>query len=248
MDFQPESHPDHSAWAEMLARIAEKNGRLGDLVTKRWPPRSGLAILAELERERGRIARELHAGAGQPLAGIKLHLEILDGFSGGMPASARNAIGRLQTLADQALGQVRAVSHRLHPPDWQELTMEQAMAALIESSGLRGSLQLAEDIRPLPVEPAHGIKIQMYRCAQECISNIIRHSRATEAGISLISEGDRMVLTVTDNGRGFEPGAGKAGIGLRALSASAASMGGSSRIDSSHAGTRIVVSLPFDED
>ena len=247
MHYQPNFHPD-GAWAEMLARVADKNSRLGDLVTKRWPPRSGTAILTELERERSRIARELHAGAGQPLAGIKLHLEMLDEYAAAMPDSARNAIGRLQTLADQALGQVRAVSHRLHPPDWQELTMEQAMAALIESSGLSGSLRIVQDLRPLSAEPSHGTKVQMYRCAQECISNVIRHSAATEASISLIPEGDCLVLTVSDNGRGFEPGAGKTGIGLRALAENAASMGGSSRIASGPEGTRIVVSLPFNED
>ncbi len=80
MDIQPhvpQRYPDHGAWAEMLAEIHDKNTKLGELVSKRWPRRSGTAILTELERERSRIARELHAGAGQPLAGIKLHLEIL---------------------------------------------------------------------------------------------------------------------------------------------------------------------------
>ena len=61
----PASHyPDHRAWAEMLAGFAEKNARLSDIVAKRCPVRSGPALLTELERERSRIARELHAGAG----------------------------------------------------------------------------------------------------------------------------------------------------------------------------------------
>ena len=172
--------PDYGAWAEMLAVIYEKNVRLGDLISKRWPPRSGTALLTELERERSRIARELHAGAGQPLAGIKLHLELLEECASAIPDSAgldsvRVTIGRLQTLAEQALSQVRAVSHRLHPPEWQEMTLDQAMESLVESSGLSRSLGLTRDIRPLPEEPSHGVKVQMYRCAQECISNIIRH-------------------------------------------------------------------------
>jgi signal transduction histidine kinase len=235
MDHRPRvanHYPDYQAWAEMLAGFSEKNVRLGNLVAKRWPSRSGSAIFTELERERSRIARELHAGAGQPLAGIKLHLEILDeciswlasrapkdsdpADSGRMEAM-RTTLGRLQTLAEQALGQVRAVSHRLHPPDWQEMTMEQAMESLIESSGLNGSLRLTWVFRPLPEEPSHGVKVQMYRCAQECISNIIRHSGATEAAISLVGEEGRLVLTVTDNGRGFDSRAKYSGIGLRAM-------------------------------
>src|SRR5580658_8136461 len=169
-------YPDYRAWSEMLAGVAEKNARLSDLVAKRCPPRSRAALLTELERERSRIARELHAGAGQPLAGIKLHLEILEQNAAGLPDAARDTIGRLHTLADQALGQVRAVSHRLHPPDWQEMPIEQALDLLLDTSGLSGSCRLARDFRPLPEEPSHSMKVQIYRCAQECISNIIRHS------------------------------------------------------------------------
>lgn len=256
-------YPDYRAWAEMLAGFSEKNAKLGNLVAKRWPSRSGSALFTELERERSRIARELHAGAGQPLAGIKLHLEILDectsGLANGTPKGTdgadsdrvetiRTTIGRLQTLAEQALGQVRAVSHRLHPPDWQEMKMEQAMESLIESSGLNGSLRLTRDFRPLPEEPSHGVKVQMYRCAQECISNIIRHSGATEAIISLAGEEGRLVLTVTDNGRGFDTGEKNSGIGLRAIGENAASLGGTSRVASGPTGTRIVVSLPYAAD
>jgi signal transduction histidine kinase len=252
MDLGPGTnyqYPDNGAWAEMLAGVYEKNVRLSDVISKRWPPRSGTALLTELERERSRIARELHAGAGQPLAGIKLHLEILDQCTSAIPDStsldsARVTIGRLQTLADQALSQVRAVSHRLHPPEWQEMTMNQAMESLVESSGLSRSLKLTRDLRPLPDEPSHGVKVQMYRCAQECISNIIRHSGATEASVSLVAEDGRLVLTIADNGRGFDTAAKNFGIGLRAIAENAASMGGNSKINSDAQGTRIVVSLP----
>jgi two-component system NarL family sensor kinase len=252
--YNASSHyPDHGAWAEMLAGVFEKNARLSDVVAKRWPPRRGMALLTELERERSRIARELHAGAGQPLAGIKLHLEILDECASAMPDSAnmdsvRVTIGRLQTLAEQALGQVRAVSHRLHPPEWQEMTIGQAMEWLLESSGLSSSLALKKDFHPLPEEPSHSVKVQMYRCAQECISNIIRHSGATEATISLFAEDGRLVLTVTDNGNGFDPAARNYGIGLRAIGENAALIGGTSRITSGAEGTRILVSLPLAAD
>jgi signal transduction histidine kinase len=206
-----------------------------------------------LERERSRIARELHAGAGQPLAGIKLHLEILDKCTSAIQETegadaARRTIGRLQTLAEQALSQVRAISHRLHPPEWQEMPLNQALEDLAESSGLNGSLKFSLDLRPLPVEPSHGVKVQMYRCAQECISNITRHSGATEVSISLAPSDGRIVLTVRDNGRGFDTSVKKAGIGLRAITENAASMGGSSTIKSSTGDTIIIVSLPTTAD
>ncbi len=242
-------YPDFGAWTEMLSSISDKNARLSELVTRRWPKRTGTALLSELERERSRIARELHAGAGQPLAGIKLHLEALDGFTGEMSESARTTIGRLQTLADQALGQVRAVSHRLHPPEWQEMKLVEAMESLTDLSSLGTSLALTKDLPALTKEPSHDVKIQIYRCTQECLSNIIRHSGATQASISLAEKDGQLVLTVADNGRGFDAEArksGSAGIGLRAIAENAASAGGTSRITSGPDGTRIDVSIPLD--
>ena len=249
-------YPDYGAWAEMLAELHDKNTKLSELVSKRWPPRSGAAILSELERERTRIARELHAGAGQPLAGIKLHLEILDkctsaieeGEGAESANAARQTIERLHTLAEQALSQVRAISHRLHPPEWQEMTLHQALRDLVEPSGLNGSLKFSLDLQPLPVEPSHGVKVQMYRCAQECISNITRHSGATEASLSVAARDGQIVLTVRDNGHGFDASSKHAGIGLRAIAENAASMGGTSSIRSDAEGTIIVVSLPATAD
>ncbi|HVY92372.1 MAG TPA: sensor histidine kinase [Bryobacteraceae bacterium] len=246
-------YPDSGAWAEMLAEICDKNARLSEVVSHKWPSRRNSApLLAELERERSRIARELHAGAGQPLAGIKIHLEILEEFAAAIPDaatmdSARMTIDRLQTLAEQALGQVRAVSHRLHPPEWQEMTLDKALESLVDSSGLAG-LRLTKSLPALQEEPSHAAKVQIYRCAQECISNIVRHSGATEASISLRAEEGNVVLTVIDNGRGFDTGAKSAGIGLKAISENAQSLGGTARITSSAAGTRIVVKIPRSAD
>jgi two-component system NarL family sensor kinase len=237
-------HPDFRAWTEMLAGISEKNGRLSDLVAKRWPKRSGAALLSELERERSRIARELHAGAGQPLAGIKLHLEALGECSETWPDAAQLTLRRLQGLAEEALGQVRAVSHRLHPPAWQEMKMQDAMESLIEASGLAGSLRLTRSFPALKEEPTHAVKVQMYRVAQECISNVIRHAHATEAAIVLCAKGGTLVLAVTDNGKGFDTELRTGGIGLRAIREHAAALGGRASIDSGPGGTKIVVSLP----
>jgi len=242
-------YPDGGAWAEMLAEICDKNTRLSDAVSQKWPARKNSApLLAELERERSRIARELHAGAGQPLAGIKIHLEILEECAFAVDDSTkmdsvRTTIGRLQTLAEQALGQVRAVSHRLHPPAWQQMTLNKALESLVDSSGLTG-LKLTKSLATLDEEPAHAAKVQIYRCAQECISNIVRHSGATEASISLRAEGGNVVLTITDNGHGFDTGATSGGIGLKAIAENAHSLGGAARITSSAAGTRIVVKIP----
>ena len=205
-------------------------------------------MTAELERERSRIARELHAGAGQPLAGIKVNLELLDGWSASMPESARFALSRARILTEAALEQVRAVSHRLHPPEWQDLTTEQALRKLVEASGVAYRFETAIDIPHLPKEPGHAIKVALYRCAQECIANIFRHSEASRVEFVLAPGGERVELRVSDNGKGFAAGTPAGGIGLETIREHAAGLGGFVRIDTGSHGTTIAVSLPADED
>jgi two-component system NarL family sensor kinase len=209
-------------------------------------------LMAELERERSRIARELHAGAGQPLAGIKINLELLDGCSASMPETAQYALSRVRLLTDAALEQVRAVSHRLHPPEWQELTTEQALRQLVEASGISGRFETAIEIGHLPNEPGHAAKVALYRCAQECIANIFRHSQASHVEFALAAAGDRVELRVSDNGKGFAARSASGGIGLQTIREHAALLGGIVRIasgsDGELRGTTITVSLPLAED
>lgn len=233
----------------MLSMIGQKNSRLFDFLkhdlgeTPRIPRPN---IMFELERERSRIARELHAGAGQPLAGIKLNLEMLDSCAAGLPQAGRDALARLQTLAEQALDQVRAVSHNLHPPDWQGLTTAEALRYLVQSSGLRVRLQVETDIQSLPAEPSHAVKIALYRCAQECISNVLRHSGATRLALSFESAGEVAELRVEDNGRGFPARpTGRTGIGLVAIREHAEGLGGTCTISSGPQGVAIRVRLPL---
>jgi signal transduction histidine kinase len=245
---------DMAVWADMLYMIGEKNNRLYGLLARNARPRaaapgsSGRSIVHELERERSRIARELHAGAGQPLAGIKLNLEMLVDCAAVLPEAGREALDRLQTLASQALEQVRSVSHSLHPPDWQGLTTEDALRYLIQSSGLAGRLEVKTHI-DLPVEPSQTAKIAIYRCAQECISNVVRHSGATRFAVSVTLAGPAVELRLEDNGRGFplEAAANK-GIGLVAIREHAEALGGVCNISSNADGVRICVQLPLSAD
>jgi signal transduction histidine kinase len=254
------NRPEMIAWADMLSRIGHKNSRLYDMLARDLKTRNpdsrstGGVIVRELERERTRIARELHAGAGQPLAGIKLNLEMLDSWAAALPQAGREAFARVQTLAEQALEQVRAVSHHLHPPDWQALTTGDALYHLIQSSGLMDLLEVEIDIRPLSLEPSHAVKIAIYRCAQECISNVVRHSGATRFSLSLMSQGSMVELRIEDNGRGFPPesssgkGSGGNGIGLVAIREHSVELGGVCDVSSGRDGVMIRVLLPLAAD
>lgn len=243
------SHSDIGAWADMLSMIGRKNSQLYEFLVHSSRRRSkGSIILRELERERSRIARELHAGAGQPLAGIKLNLEMLDGCNAALPEQGREALARVQQLAEQALQQVRAVSHSLHPPEWQNLTLGEALRRLIDTSGLENRMKLELDLQLSPRELPHAVKVAAYRCVQECLSNITRHSKATNIKMSIVDRGPILELRIEDNGHGFTDQEPPKGIGLRALREHAQALDGTCEITSGPAGTIVVVRLPLTED
>ena len=237
------------AWAEMLSKIGSKLCRLESVLecrSKKTLPlaTSGKLVLGEIEKERGRTARELHAGAGQPLSGILLNLEILSEATSDLPPRAREALARLRTLTDQALQQIRAVSHRLHPPAWQELSAAAAIQNLVETSGIATHYSIELGTGNLRIEPSHAAKVVLYRCVQECLSNIVRHSGATAIQINLEDNGQFFRMTVSDNGHGFSADKSNGGIGLRAIEEQVGFLDGTSLVRTGPSGTEILISIP----
>ena len=158
-----------------------------------------------------------------------------------LPQTGRDALARLQILASQALEQVRAVSHSLHPPDWQGLTTGEALHYLIQSSGVTSRLEVEIDIRPLPVEPSHTTKIALYRCAQECLSNV-RAIRAPPVSRCLWYQPAQWSssiwkITAADSPENSSP-SGK-GIGLLAIREHTSALGGICDISSGANGVSI---------
>jgi len=209
---------------------------------------SGIRVVDAVEQERARIARELHAGAGQPLAAIKLNLELLDAWIQTMPADTSATVERLKQLADIALEQIRSVSHRLHPPRWQELRIEDALRDLIDRSGIAARCDVSVDIQPLTFEPPLPAKVTLYRCAQESLSNVLRHAGANRFGLRLEIRENQLTLRVCDNGRGFVVSRTRhSGIGLKAIRENVKALGGYVRIVTGKGGTTILVGIPLDE-
>lgn len=214
-------------------------------------PKSQSAIrLIELERQR--LGRDLHTGVGQLLAAIRLQLEIILGQLPDPPAMVRQALGRISTLAAEALEQVRSLSSRIYPPDWQRLSFEAALQQLWRMTGIEARFEAELTIAQFPAEPNLEIKILMYRAAQEALSNVLRHARATRVRLA-VTEGSRSLqMTVTDNGVGFEAEKllyriqnGSSGIGIRSIREQAESMGGNLLVQSGPLGTKLEITVPY---
>ena len=121
---------------------------------------------------------------------------------------------------------------------------------LVNESGITRKCAATLQLGPLPVEPAHAIKIVLYRCAQECISNVLRHSGASHFSMSVTAAaGTTSCMKIEDNGRGIpDDAARRGGIGLDSIREHEESVDGILSISSDLEGTTIQISLPLMED
>lgn len=212
----------------------------------------GHMVLRHVEVERQRLATELHTGVGQMLAAIRLQMEVITSLLSDPPVAVRQALQNISVLAAEALDQVRSVSRRLHPPEWQRLTIEAALEQLWTVSGIPLSFEAVIDLRDLGREPEPEVKALIYRTAQEGLANIIRHSKAAKVSMSLRRSSDLVQLILQDNGVGFNADALKrapsrlsAGIGLRAITEQALALGAKIDIESGANGTKLVLITHF---
>jgi two-component system NarL family sensor kinase len=216
-------------------------------------PSAGISAVRQVELERERLGRELHTGVGQLLVAIRLQLEVAASQLPSPPAGVQQALDRIATLANDAGEQVRAVSRRLHPPEWQRLSLETAVRQLWESSGVPQRFEASLRIEPLPREPEQEAKVLVYRAVQEALTNLVRHARATRVELVLATRGDHVLLRIQDNGVGFDvagllnaPVNVAQGIGLRSIREQASSLGGTLDMVSGAEGTRLELSVPLE--
>lgn len=233
-------------------RLVHDERRLSERARRQQGAAGGGKMIRRLEKERQRLGRELHTGVGQALAAIRLQVELIGAEMPLPPPRVRQALDNIGRLSAEALDQVRTVSKRLHPPEWQRLKLEEALRQLWQTSGIGERYAAELRIEELPREPVPEVKALIYRTMQEAISNIVRHARATIVSAALRADGERVVLSVTDNGVGFDVAALRAaeanvgaGIGLRSIREQVADCGGIFDMESGPLGTKLVVSVPM---
>jgi signal transduction histidine kinase len=221
-------------------------------LTQATKPAAGMSAVRQVEMERERLGRDLHTGVGQLLVAIRLQLEVIATQLPEPPVPVQHALNRIATLAGDAAEQVRSLSRRLHPPEWQRLTLEAAVQQLWDNSGVPQRFAASLRIEPLPREPEQEVKVLVYRAVQEALANLARHSQASRVEMALEARGDRVILNIEDNGVGFDvarllsaPANVAQGIGLRSIREQALSLNGKLEIASGPEGTRLELSVPF---
>ncbi len=207
-------------------------------------------LITSQEAERQRISRELHDRTNQSLASVKVLLKVLEMQA--LSGKAVAGLAELKELLNSSMEEIHEFAVELRPPLLGEFGLPRAVEELGRklgrSSGVKLQFDIGNGFGGRRLEPA--VEIELYRIIQEAFSNIEKHSGATEARVSFRGERGELGITVTDNGRGFEPGlagaaAGRAPLGLFGMKERAEALGGSLRIVSARGrGTEITVVVP----
>lgn len=204
------------------------------------------ARLARAE-ERTRIARDIHDTLAQGLTGIGLHIEGALTHLETDPARARERLLRALAMTRESLEEARhsVLNLRAAPPAGKPLP--EALNALARSVTAETGIRISVRVVGNAVLPA-SIEMELYRIAQEALTNVRRHAAATEAEIVLRVDIQSVRLLVRDNGRGFAPSRSSetGGHGLLGMRERARLLGGNLRIASAPGrGARLVVRVPL---
>lgn len=170
------------------------------------------AILQGEEKERNRVARDLHDGLGGLLAGAKLSLsaistnQIHDGQVGGQLDKVINQL-------DVSVKELRRVSRNLMPETLTKFGLDMAINELCESlskEDLTISYQSFEVKKTISTQ----VQVHIYRIVQELLTNAVRHAKAKQIVLQCSQNGDRFFISIEDNGVGFDANSVKQGMGL----------------------------------
>lgn len=208
-------------------------------------------VVAAQEEERRRIARELHDETGQALTALVTGLSAVEAIMASDPPLAQERLKELLRVGLQAMDEIDRLIADLRPTLLDDLGLVAALRWLVESNKDRlpeVDLKLSLGKTRLPPH----LEVELFRIAQESVKNIIRHANAQHVKISLRGEPNRVVLTVEDDGLGFDPLAAmdplspRPAWGLLGMKERAEGLGGIMMIDSRPgAGTRITVEVPL---
>ncbi len=231
-------------------RFAGAHGALRNIGERERLERDLRRQAAELAAsgERANLARELHDSVTQALFSMGLTTRSLEMLLGTDPEAAKQKLADLRDLQRDALAEMRTLIFELRPASLEQDGLLQAIRT--HAAAVQGRTGLAVDVTctddtferpPLDVEEA------LYRIAQEALHNVVKHANARSAQITAGRDGDRMRLTVEDDGTGFDPDRIPRGhLGLHGMRQRAEAAGGSLKVSSQLGkGTRIEAEIPI---
>jgi two-component system sensor histidine kinase UhpB len=237
------SPPDGQAGPEEVARLQRAFRRMLERLEAERR-RTSSAALAAQEEERARVARDLHDEVNQSLTALLLRLEAARVKA---PVELAHELAETKALANRAMEELLMLARQLRPTALDDLGLKAALAGHVSELGRRGKIgagfEWRGDFSALPPD----VQLVVYRVAQEALSNAVQHSGADHVGVRLAREGDRVELTVDDDGSGFTFDQAARGLGIAGMRERALLVGGGVEVESRpDVGTRVTLTVPLE--
>lgn len=191
-------------WIAKHWRLSRAYSKLETLAAERSDELQKLSqrLLRVQDEERRKLARDLHDTTGQTLAALKISVAQLHESCQGDPG-ALAIVSEVEQLADQAIDGIRTMSYLLHPPLLDEVGFACAAEWYIEGFAKRSGINVRAEIANPHERLPRSVEIALFRVLQESLTNVHRHSDASDASIHFQQTGDAAILEIRDFGKGI---------------------------------------------
>ena len=206
----------------------------------------GSRLIAAQEKERSRVARELHDDLNQRMALLSIELEQL-GLEAKNPRLMRRRVHKLQESVEEIAADIHRLSYRLHPSKLDHLGLVPAAESLCKEIS-NDKLRVIFRQSGFPADLSQDVTLCLFRIAQEALRNTVKHGDAQIAQVNLEKMDDQVRLTISDDGRGFdaESNVMRSGLGFTSMRERLRLVNGKIEIKSRRMeGTTIEVSVPL---
>ncbi|MEO1590406.1 MAG: sensor histidine kinase [Cyanobacteria bacterium J06632_22] len=199
-----------------------------------------------MDQERSRIARDIHDSLGHSLTALNIQLEGALKLADRDPQQARTFLTEAKHMGSVALQEVRQSVAALRGEPLRGVALEEGITELVENFQKASSLSPTVHLA-LQASLSDPVRLALYRIVQEGLTNILKHASPQTVTLDLATHAQRAMLTLTDDGQGFDPALLSTGYGLRGMRERAEALGGSFAIQSQPgAGSCLQVSLPLE--
>ena len=206
------------------------------------------AVMEAEEKERQRIAKDLHDGVGQIMSAAKMNLSSFENELNSLEPHQKEKFDKIMSLVDESCREVRTVSHNMMPNALLKAGLSAAIREFIDKIDTK-VLKVDLYSEGLNERLDGNVETVLYRVIQECVNNVIKHSGANHLDISLIKDKDGISATIEDNGKGFDARESKEseGLGLKNIRTRIEYLKGTVDFDSTPGkGTLVAIHVPTD--
>lgn len=211
--------------------------------------RLSASLIVAQDDERRRIARELHDGLGQDLVAAKM---ILDGLAQqySLAKLPRQSVLDVSTIIDNAIQQIRSTSYLLHPPMLDEVGLHSALHWYLDGLSERSGIAISLDLQPKEFPRlVPEVERTVFRIIQEALTNVLRHSGARKAWVSVVNEDGRVTCSVGDDGSGVpdeitEFRSDSIGLGISGMRQRVKEFGGTLQLRNTGSGSLLIATIP----